>query len=68
VDVDLQLVGGPLGLNLRHARMREPFLEISPECQVLMKQLRVIAVSEPPRLPGLVEPEPESVRMYFLTH
>jgi hypothetical protein len=68
VDVDLQLVGSPLGLDLRNAGVREPLLEIGTQRQILVQQLRVVAVGEPARLPRLVEPEPESVRMYFLTH
>src|SRR5262249_29770243 len=35
---------------------------------VFVQQLRVVLVREPPRPPGLVEPEPEAVRMNFLTH
>ena len=38
------------------------------QLQVLVQQLRVVLVGEPARAPRLVEPEPESVRMNFLTH
>ena len=36
--------------------------------QVLVQQLRVVAVAIPARPPRLVEPEPESVRMNLLAH
>src|SRR5688572_14024304 len=48
--------------------VREPLLEVGAQRQVLVEQLRVVAIGEPARLPRLVESEPESVRMYFLTH
>ena len=46
----------------------EPLFEIGAQREILVEQLRVIAVGEPARLPRLVEPEPESVRVNFLTH
>ena len=48
--------------------VREPLLEVGPQREILVEQLRVVAIGEPARLPRLVEPEPESVRMNFLTH
>src|SRR6476620_7503951 len=68
MDVDLQLVGGPLDFNLRHAGMRESRLQRVAQLQVLVEQLRIVLVGEPSRTPRLVESQPESVRMYFLTH
>src|SRR5262249_54782465 len=68
VDVDLQLVGGALDLDLRDAGVREALLQAVAQLEVLVQQLRVVLVGEPPRAPGLVEPEPEAVRMNFLTH
>ena len=44
------------------------FFSSRAQLQVLVQQLRVVLVGEPARPPGLVEPEPESVRMNFLTH
>ena len=38
------------------------------QLDVLVQQLRVVAIGVPPRPPGLVEAEPEPVRMNFLTH
>src|SRR5439155_18346268 len=63
-----QLVGGALGLDFRHAGVREPLLERLPQREILVQQLRVIAVGVPPRPPGLVEPEPESKRVNLLAH
>src|SRR5262245_54996825 len=68
VDVDLQLVGGALDLDLRDARVREALLEAVAQLEILVQQLRVVLVGEPARAPGLVEPEPKAVRMDFLTH
>src|SRR6185436_8849811 len=68
VDVDLQLVGGALGFDPRDAGMREPLLEVLPQREVLVQELRVVAVRVPARPPGLVEPEPESVGMNLLAH
>src|SRR5260221_6027821 len=68
VDVDLQPVDRALGLDLRDAGVREALLQRGAQLEVLVQQLRVIAVREPPRAPRLVEPEAESERVNFLTH
>src|SRR4029453_12213559 len=68
VDVDLQVVGRALDVDARHAGVREALLEIVAKLQILVKELRVILVGVPARSPGLVEAEPESVRMNLLTH
>src|SRR6185503_14388749 len=68
VDVDLQLVGGALGLDLRHAGVREALLERLAQRQILVQELGVIAIRVPARAPGLVEAEAESKRMNLLTH
>src|SRR5262249_11019167 len=68
VDVDLQLVRGALGLDLRHACVREPLLERRTQIEILVQQLRVVAVRVPPPSPRLVESEPESKRMNLLAH
>src|SRR5439155_7858687 len=68
VDVDLQLVRGALGLDLRDSRVREAFLEALAQRDVLVEQLRVIAIRVPPGPPRLVEPEPESERVNLLPH
>ena len=67
MDVDLQLVGSPLGLDLRDTGVGEPLLQIGAQRQILVQQLRVVAVGEPARLPRLVEPEPEPYGWTFLT-
>ena len=68
VDVDLQVVRRALGLDARHAGVRKALLQVLAQRQVLVQQLRVVAVREPARAPGLVEAEPESVRVNLLTH
>src|SRR5439155_17316824 len=68
VDVDLQLVGCALGFDLRHAGVREALLQRLAQRQILVQQLRVVAIRVPPRPPRLVEPEPESERMNLLAH
>ena len=41
---------------------------VSRSFEILVQQLRVVLVGEPARAPGLVEAEPEAVRMNFLSH
>jgi hypothetical protein len=41
---------------------------VSRSLRFFVQQLGVVLVGEPPRAPGLVEPEPEAVRMNFLSH
>src|SRR6185436_19386672 len=68
IDVDLQLVGGALGLDLGDARVCESLLQRGPQLEILVQQLGVVAIGVPARSPCLVEPEPESVRMNLLAH
>src|SRR5436309_3530514 len=68
VDVDLQLVRGALGLDLRDAGVREALLQGLAQRQILVQQLRVIAIRIPSRAPRLVEAEAESKRMNLLAH
>src|SRR4030095_12206277 len=68
VDVDLQLVGRALDLDLADAGVREALLQAVAQLEILVQQLRVVLVGEPARPPGLVEAEPKAVRMDFLTH
>ena len=48
--------------------MLEARLQIVAQREILVQQLRVVAIGVPARPPGLVEPEPESVGVDFLTH
>src|SRR3989454_2988199 len=68
VDVDLQLVGRALDVDARHARVRQPLLQLGPEPQILVQERWVGFFGVPARLPGAVEPEPEAERMDLLTH
>ena len=44
------------------------FLSVDAQRQILVQQLRVVAVRVPARPPRLVEPEPESERVNLLAH
>ena len=61
-------------LAARSVSMRETpacekrFLRSWRKRQILVQQLLVVAAGEPARAPGLVEAEPESVGVDFLTH
>ena len=44
------------------------FFSVCAQRQILVQQLRVVAVRVPARPPRLVEPEPESERVNFLAH
>src|SRR5215467_7450918 len=68
VDVDLQVVRRALGFDLRHAGVCEALLQRRPQREILVQQLRVVAIGVPSRAPRLVEPEPESKRVNLLTH
>src|SRR5204862_8152830 len=68
IDVDFQVVCRALGLDARHAGMRETLLQILSQREVLMQQLCIVAIREPARTPGLVEPEPKPVRVNLLAH
>src|SRR2546425_7673546 len=62
MDVDLQLVGRALDVDARHARVRQPLLQLGPEPQILVQERWVGFFGVPARLPGAVEPEPEAER------
>src|SRR2546425_9051530 len=66
VDVDLQPVDRALGLDLRDAGVGEALLQTRAQRQVLVQQLRVVAVRVPTGAPRLVEAEAESKRVNFL--
>src|SRR4029450_12224675 len=55
VDVDLQPVRGALGPYARHTGVREALLQVLPQREILVEELRVIAIRVPARSPGLVE-------------
>ena len=44
------------------------FFSVARSVEILVQQLRVVAVRVPARPPRLVEPEPESVRVNLLAH
>src|SRR5581483_6331564 len=68
LDDDAQLVARPLDFDRAHACRLELVLQFAFQADVFKQQLVVIAFDKPARLPRLGVSEPESVRMYFLTH
>src|SRR5262249_1895828 len=68
VDNDLQLVGGPLNVNMRDASARESLFQLLLELQVLMQKIRIVALGNPVGVPATVVTQPESVWMNLLTH
>lgn len=67
-DVDLQLVGGPLDLDRRNARVTESLLQLFAELEVLVQELGVLLRRVPPGTPCFVEADAETVRVDFLSH
>src|SRR4029077_14997129 len=65
---DPQLIARTLDLDRTHARRLELFLQLGLELVVFEKQLVVILLDKPARLPRLGVAEPESVRMNLLSH
>src|SRR5215471_5467968 len=68
LDVDLHPVGEALDVHLGDPRVREAPLQLLAQLDVLVQERLVLLGREPARVPGPVEPEPETVRMDFLTH
>ena len=68
VNVDLEPVDRALGLDLRDAGVREALLQALAQREILVQQLRVLAVRVPARAPRLVEAEAESERVNLLAH
>ena len=68
VNGDAQLVAGTIDFDRADAGGLEALAQRVLELQILAQELGVILLGEPPRPPGLGEPQPESVRMYFLPH
>src|SRR5262249_34612994 len=67
VDVDAHLVRGALDVDLRDPGVGEALLQVIAELEVAMQRLGVGLAGEPARVPRLVESQPKSVRVYFLT-
>src|SRR6266545_5270821 len=68
VDVDLDLVRGPLDLDPGDAGLAELLLHELAEVNVLVQPLRVVLLFVPLRVPGADDPEPKPDRMDFLSH
>src|SRR6202022_4891690 len=63
-----QLVGGALDINGADARALQALFQLAAQLHVFVKQVSVVAVGVPARLPRLVVAEAESVGMRFLSH
>jgi hypothetical protein len=68
VNVDLHLVRSALDLDAGNACAVELFLEVFAKLDVFVKELAVVALSEPAAVPGPRNTDSESSRINFLTH
>ncbi len=67
-DGDPQLVARPVHFDRAHAGALQPLGQRRLQLQVFLQELCIALLSEPARPPRLVEAQPESVRMNFLSH
>src|SRR5580698_2209108 len=67
-DRDPQLVSRAIDLNRAHARRLQLRAQAFLELQIFLQKAGVSMLCKPTRAPRLVEAEPETVRMNFLTH
>src|SRR5579859_178918 len=67
-DDEPQLVARTLDLDRADACGLQLVLELSLEFDVLDQQLGVVTNAEPARAPGLVDTEPKTIRVDFLSH
>ena len=65
---DANLIAGPVNFDRADSRGLEPRPQRSLQPHVFAQQLHVTLLGEPTGIPGLRVAQPESVRMYFLTH
>ena len=67
--VTRSLLPGPVHFDRAHAGGLQPFASApSFSSEIFLQQLGVALLGEPARAPRLVEAQPESVRMNFLSH
>ena len=62
------LLPGTIHFDRADAGRLQPVAQGLLQLQILAQELGVILLGEPARPPGLGDAQPESVRMYFLTH
>src|SRR5277367_3806326 len=67
-DDDPQLVARTLDLDGADASSLQLFLQLALQVHVFDEQFVIVALTEPARAPRLVNAEPKSVRMDFLSH
>src|SRR5437868_7031307 len=65
---DAQLVAGAIDFDRAHTGALQPFPQRLLQFQIFLQQFGVALLGEPARTPRLIEAQPESVRMYFLSH
>src|SRR5205814_1283519 len=63
-----QLVGRTFDVDRADARALQLFLQLLAKFDVFVKEIGVVLVGEPPRLPRFVVAQPESVRVRLLSH
>src|SRR6266704_1320721 len=68
VNAHNQFVGRAFDVDRADARALQLFLQLLAELHVFVKQIGVVLVGIPPRLPRFVVAQPESVRVRLLSH
>src|SRR5207249_5739597 len=61
VDDDLQTIGGPLDVYVRHACAREALLQFALQLQILDQEIAELPLRKPMRMPVLVIAEAKTV-------
>src|SRR2546427_357530 len=64
----LRAISAPVHLDQAYAGRLQPLGQRLLQLQVFLQELGVTLLGEPARPPGLVESQPKSVRMNFLSH
>ena len=67
-DRDAQLVARTVHFDRADAGRLQPVAQRFLQLQIFLQQLGVVLLGEPARAPGLVDAQPKSVRMNFLSH
>src|SRR5580658_372877 len=65
---DPQLVAGAIHFDGADTGRLQPLAQRLAQFHIFLQQLRVVLLGEPAGTPRLVKAQPETVRMYFLSH
>src|SRR5690348_6187587 len=68
MDGNAGLLGGALDDDARHARLQQPLDQEVAQFQVFVQQVGIVLAREPARIPGAVDAEPQTDRVYLLAH